>query len=427
AAEARTLPPWPGFRGGGRGLTAPGDLPERWSEEEGVAWRVAVPGYGQSSPVIWGGQVFLTSVEGPKKETLILSSLETGTGEVRWRRLFEASQEIDNTEMMSRGAPTPVVDAERIYAFWESGDVIALDHRGETLWRRSLTREYGDFQGNHGVASSPVLAGGSLMIQVTHEGPSYLLALDPVTGKNRWKADRPPGVAWTTPVVATGPGARGDGGEVLISSAAGRVEALDAATGERLWHLEGIEKNNVPSPTVTPELVLVASSEAGQSLALRRGGRGELSEEQILWRAEGVSSGFNSPVLAGGCALFLNRSGALTCLDAESGEERWTHRLPETAWATPVVAGERVYVFTQKGKAVVLRPDADGPGIVAENPVPLDGTVYGVAATRGLLVARSGTEAVALVGTPPTGETPTTAVAATSGPSAEPSKADTSD
>ena len=162
---------WPGFRGRGNSHQSMVEPPVNWSDESHVSWRTGLPGYGQSAPVVWGRQVVVTSVEGPEKETLILSSLDLESGDVRWRRRFEASQKIEASEMVTRGAPTPAVDADSIFAFWESGDLIALSHEGEVRWKRSLTHEYGDFIGNHGVASSPVLAGGLVIVQITHEGP----------------------------------------------------------------------------------------------------------------------------------------------------------------------------------------------------------------------------------------------------------------
>ncbi len=380
---------WPGFRGAGDGHLRHAEMPLVWSRDDNVAWRAPLPGYGQSAPVIWQDQVFVTSVEGPEKETLILSSFDLVSGEVRWRRRFAASRHLPFSDMVSRGAPTPTVDAERLVAFWESGDLIAVDHRGETLWRRSLMDDYGDFAGNHGVASSPVLASGLAVVQVSHDGPSYFLAVDQSTGQTRWRVERPEGVAWTTPSVVT-EGAS----QVLISSAAGRVEALDAATGERIWGLEGIEKNHVPSAVVDGNLVVVASSEPGQSLALRRGQRGELGPESIVWRAEGVTSGFASPVVSGDCVLFVNKAGSAHCLDRTSGAEHWRRRLAEASWASPVAVGERVYFFGKTGQTTVLDVSAGGSEVVAENELPGDDVVYGVAATAGAWVIRYGQEVV---------------------------------
>ncbi|MEM7585164.1 MAG: PQQ-binding-like beta-propeller repeat protein [Acidobacteriota bacterium] len=380
---------WPGFRGHGDSRVKSAEVPLRWSEQENLAWRTKLPGYGQSAPIVWGRQAFVTSVEGPMKEELILTALDLESGEIRWRRRFAASQKAESSDMVSRGAPTPAVDGERIYAFWESGDLIALDHLGATLWQRSLTKEYGDFAGNHGVASSPVLTDSDIIIQVTHAGPSYFLAANKATGETHWKVDRPENVAWTTPVVVDGPN-----GDMIISSAAGRVEAFAAADGKQLWAMDGIEKNHVPSITVDGDLMIVPSSEPGQSFALRRKGDGPLTKEHIAWHAEGITSGFGSPVAQGGCVLFTNKAGVVTCLDQATGEKRWTHRLPDSVWASPIAAGERVFFFTKEGKTAVLEPNVEAPGMLAENPLQITGTVYGAAAVRGAFLIRSGNEIV---------------------------------
>ena len=382
---------WPGFRGHGDGRSSTDDVPLRWSPEEGVAWRAALPGYGQSAPVVWGGQVFVTSVEGANPGELVLSALDLESGEVRWRRRFAASQKIGSSDMVSRGGPTPAVDEQRLYVFWETGDLMAFDHLGETLWRRSLSGDYGAFMGNHGVASSPVLTADSVIIQVTHDGPSYFLAVDKASGDNRWKIDRPAEVAWTTPAVVAGPA-----GVEILSSAAGRVEAIDAHSGRQLWVFEGIEKNHVPSITVDGEQVIVASSAAGHNFALRRDGSGQLGDEHIAWRAEGVTSGFASPIVHSGCVLFTNKAGVVSCLDSVSGEEQWKYRLPGALWASPVIAGTHGFFFTKQGQTTVLKPSLDGPGFVVENSLAMEGTVYGVAAVRGAFLVRTGQEIVRL-------------------------------
>ena len=382
---------WPGYRGAAGDGHAPSErLPLSWSKDDGVEWTARVPGYGQSAPVVWDTQVFVTSVEGDEKETSIVSAFSADTGEVRWRRRFEGSQRIPNTEMYSRAAPTPAVDAERLFVFFETGDVMALDHAGERVWRRTLTTEFGEFKGNHGVASSPVLAGESVIIQVTHEGPSYFLALDRLSGDVRWKVDREPGVSWTTPLVVLG-----DDGYEIHSSAAGRVEALDADTGETLWSMDGIEKNAVPSPTLAGDLLIVASSDPSNNQALRRGADGHV---EVAWQAEGVASGFGSPIRLDDLVLITNRKGVVHALDLATGELRWRHRLPGSVWATPIVVeagdGERAYFFTKNGETVVLRDGGEAAEILATNSLPTEQTVYGVAAVQDAIWIRSGHELV---------------------------------
>lgn len=391
---------WPGFRGAGDGHADAMALPISWTADEDVPWQVTLPGYGQSAPVIWGQQAFVTSVQGPNKEKLILSAFDIADGTLTWRRRFSASQEVENSEMVSRGAPTPVVDGERLYAFWESGDMVALDHDGETLWKRSLTDEYGIFQGNHGVASSPVLTTDSVIVQITHDGPSYVVALDKATGENRWKVDRPAKVTWTTPVVV-----EGEKGSEIVISAPGRVECLDASTGEQRWVFEGVEKNHIPSAVVTDDVVIVASSDAGDNLALRRGGRGVLGEEHVLWRAEGVASGFGSPLVHGDCVLFANKAGAVSCVDLRSGATRWRERLADGLWASPIAGGEHAFFFAKNGETTVLRPGQDGAEVVASNVLAIDGTVYGVAPTEGAFLVRTG-QRLLRVGMPPQSPAP---------------------
>lgn len=377
---------WPGFRGHGDGQAPEAEM----ATEATVAWRLPVPGYGQSSPVVWGDQALLTSVVGAQKEELILSAFDLGSGEVRWRRRFPAGLLLKSSDMVSRAAPTPVVDGERIYAFWESGDLYAVDHRGETLWRRQLATEYGAFEGNHGLGSSLVLAGGVLVVQVTHAGPSYLLGLDTASGKNLWKHELPAKVAWTTPAVAEGEKAQ------VIVSANGTIAALDAKSGERLWTLSGIEKNTSASPLVSGDLLIAPGSEVASTVALRLGGRGELAPEAVLWRTTDTSAGFASPVLAGGCLILVNKSGIAACVDPANGAARWQERLGDELWASPIASGDRVFFFTKKGKRLVYQVSPSAARQLASQELTTEDVVYGAAAAPGAFLLRTGHELIRL-------------------------------
>ena len=211
---------WPGFLGGpDANVSRAARLPLTWSDET-VAWRSQTPGFGQSSPVIWDGTVFLTSIEGAMKETLWVSAVRLDDGSERWRRSFAASEQLEWNDYVSKGAPTPAVDADRFYAFFASGDLFALTHDGETEWRRDLSGDYGSVAGNHGVGNSLLLTDRAVVVLLTRRTYSYLLAVAPDTGDTLWKADREAGVAWSTPVLAP------DGSEIVVS-AAGRIEGFD--------------------------------------------------------------------------------------------------------------------------------------------------------------------------------------------------------
>ena len=379
---------WAGFRGPAFGHSEARGLPLTWSDEEGVAWRHAVGGYGQSSPVVWNGVVFVTAIDGPMRETQIVEAVDAETGALRWRHTLASSQPVEVTNTVAKGAPTPRVDAERVYYLFESGDLGALSHDGKPVWSRSLKAEYGAIEG-YGLGSS--LAGNdeSLFVLAAHDGPSYLLAVDPATGETRWKADRPPRSSWTTPLVVPA-----SGGELVVVSIDGMVEAYDAANGERVWWLDGLSGNRLPSPVVAGERIVVPSQDSGSNLALPLDNRGRVRNEQVLWRGRSATASMSSPVVTGESVWFTNSRGVIRSLALESGRSRWAVRLPSPAWATPVVNGDLVYLFGTDGAASVFAADAAEPIEVARNTLTVSDRLYGVAAVDGAFFVRTGRELI---------------------------------
>lgn len=377
---------WTGFRGGSdTNVSRAARLPLTWSDDT-VAWRVETPGFGQSSPVIWDETVFLTSVEGAMKETIHVTAIGIEDGAERWSRTFEAAEQFEWNDYVAKSAPTPAVDAERLYAFFDSGDFMALTHDGETLWHRRLGAEYGTVGGNHGVGNSVLLMRGAVVVLLARRTYSYLLAVDPATGENRWKSDREPGVAWSTPVLAPS-------GDEIVVSASGRVEGFGAESGERLWVFEDLERNSVTSPTITDDLVIVGGLAVEANLAIRRGDLGALDASSVAWRA-GSGSNFGSPFLYRDCVYWVNSAGVARCLDPDSGEVRWTHRLPASTWATPLGHRDHVYFFTEEGVTQVLRASAQAPHVVATNHLSVDSPVTGFAAVDDAIVIRAGAETI---------------------------------
>lgn len=383
---ARGATRWTGFRGGtDRNVSRAARLPLTWSDD-GVAWRATTSGFGQSSPVIWDGTVFLTSLEGVMKESLFVTAISLADGSERWRRTFDAAETFEWNDYVSKGAPTPAVDDNRLYAFFDSGDFMALTHDGETVWHRTLGAEYGTVGGNHGVGNSVLLTDTAVVVMLARRTYSYLLAVNPATGETLWKADRDPGVAWSTPVLTPS-------GDEIVVSASGWIEGFDAETGERLWFFEDVEGNNVPSPTITEDLVIVGGLAVEANLAIRRGGTGALDPSSIAWKA-GSASNFASPFLYRDCVYWVNPAGAARCLAPGSGAVRWTHRLPASTWATPLGHRDHVYFFTQEGVTQVLRASAEAPEVVATNHLSVDAPVTGFAAVDDAIVIRAGTEVI---------------------------------
>lgn len=348
---------WTEFRNGGSSVSS-GSMPLTWSPESGIAWQKELNGYGQSCPVIFNGRVFVTSVIGPMKDECQIICFDLKTGEQVWEWKKEATSRAASNYMASRAAPTPLVDANGVYAFFESGDFVAINPDGSLKWSRSLTDEFGKFDNNHGLGSSPTQTAELVIVNIEHKGPSYLLAVDKQTGETRWKVDRPSGSSWTSPIVV-----QQEGKEQVVVSSGGSVSGYSTVDGKQLWSVDGISGNSVPSPTAAgPYLYIGAripefgsAEAASQSNLCLRLDSSENPQNEVLWRAKKAVCDYASPVIHGDCAYYLNNVGVLYCVDSLTGETQYTERLGTTCWATPVVAGDNVYFFGEDGKTVVIQ------------------------------------------------------------------------
>ncbi len=358
---------WPGFRGDGSSRTAARNLPLTWSPTENLAWRVALPGYGQSSPVVWKDRIYVTAVEGMEKETLHIVCFDLADGKRRWAKSFPATQKGKNNPMMSRAAGTPVADSSGVCAFFESGDLIALSPEGELRWQRSLSKDFGEFKNNHGLASSPAQTAENVLVLVDHQGPSFLMAIRKADGKDAWKADRPSRTSWTSPVVAEVAGK-----SIAVVSSGGAATGYDASTGKKLWELQGLTGNTMPSPALAGESVVLGATENVQKPDLAASAKSncclKLTADgfEVAWRAKRVVAGTASPLAHSGHVYLVDKAGIGHCLDAATGELRFSERLANQVWATPIGAGEHVYFFGKDGVTTVLKAGSKYE-VVAEN------------------------------------------------------------
>jgi len=374
---------WTGFRGRGSSRASGDGYPLEWSLEKNLAWDVQLPGYGQSSPIVQGSQVFLTALEGPYKETLSVLSLSLDTGELLWRRNFSPTQRVKVSDMVSKAAPTPAADADSVYVFFETGEFLALGHDGELRWQRSLVEEYGQFQGRHGIGSSLRLTDHGVLVLAAHSGPSFLLSADKDTGENRWRSERPHGIAWSTPAVC-----RHRDQEIILAGGGDRLDAFRSRDGSLIWSMEGLEGNRVPSPTPFPGGAIVGSSKKGHNLAIRFP-NGNEDRPAILWRAANATTYFCSPLVYRDHAYFVNKAGVVFCLNLASGDELWKQRLQGQNWVSPIGAGDQVYFFSMKRGTDVLRASSRFEKL-AENPPLASGRQYGVAAANAAFLIRYG-------------------------------------
>lgn len=354
---------WPSFNNGGSSQALAPELPTTWAPDQNIAWQVELPGYGQSSPIVWNKLAYVTAVDGKEKETLYVVAIDIESGQEVWRKQFASGAPQLSSDTVSRAAPTPCCDAAGLYLFFESGDLIALSHTGDVRWQRSLSKDYGVFKGNHGVGSSLAQTENAIFALVDHDGPSYLLAVNKANGENLWKADRETKVSWTSPVVAQLP----DRACVIVSSN-GTVDAYDATSGELLWNEKELSGNTIPSPSVHGDLVLIGAnasrrskdeSAASQSnRAIRLSVVDGKIQKEAVWSAEKGVCNYASPVAHQDCVYYVNGVGVLFCLDLKTGKLNYSQRIGGPCWATPIAAGDRVYFFGKNGITKVVKAGA---------------------------------------------------------------------
>ena len=351
---------WTSFRNGGvsKAPEAKVKYPVNWSLHSGIAWQKEVTGYGQSTPIIWEDRIYLSSVNGNMKDECVLDCFDLKTGNQLWQHKINSGEKAPSNYRVARAAPTPLVDELGIYAFYESGDLLALNHSKEVLWQRNLSQEYGKFQNHHGLGSSPAQSKDLIFLNIEHSGPSYLIAIEKNTGKTKWKVERPTGMSWTSPIVISNDV---DQIEAVIVSSNGRVDAYDSRNGNLLWGLGDLGGNSVPSPTYADGLLFIGAR-IPQFGTQSAGSRSNLclkldhihEKPSIVWRAQKAVSDYTSPVIAGECAYFINKVGVLYCLDVKTGKRHFAKRLKEPCWATPVIAGNLIYLFGKNGGTLIL-------------------------------------------------------------------------
>ena len=371
---------WPGFRGDGSSRTSARDLPIAWSEDINVAWSVGLEGYGQSSPVIWDGTVYVTSTVGPRKETLVTAAYRLADGELAWMDRRPSSAPAEADERMANAAPTPVAGQDGVHAFFESGDLISLAHTGEQRWARHLPKSDESWVGNHGLGSSLVALGHRIFLHIAPVGEGRLYAIAAEDGRDIWIRDLPPAPSFSTPVTI-----QHEGRSLLLATAGGGAAAYDTDSGEEQFRrpVRGGRGYAVPSASVAGNLVVIASSEPNGTHAFRLD-----APDATLWTAEKGTTEFSSPVIAGGRVWLVNSVGVLFELDLKTGHQVSARRLPSGCWATGIADGERIYFFGVDGRAAVVS-QASGE-IVATNQLGTEGRVYGVATAEGSFVVRTG-------------------------------------
>lgn len=349
AFDAAQAADWRQFRGTDQTGSAAGDkLPE--SLQGALAWKTALPGRSVSSPIVVAGRVYTTGSSGRLQSRLHVHCLDPATGKEAWQRQFWATGRSLCHETGAVAAPSPTSDGERIYAFFSSNDLICLDLDGNVLWMRGLTLEHPTAANDIGMAASPVVADGTVVVQLESQGESFAMGLDVANGQTRWKLPRKSAANWSSPAVTSLPAAAGGEAKpvVLLQSGDG-LSAHDPRTGRQLWALNE-PCSTIPSPVSAGATTFVP---AAGITALRAAP--DTEQPEVLWREAKLAPASASPALHDGKLYAINRAGVLNAAQAESGEIAWQLRLKGAFWGTPVAAGDRLYCVNQEGVVQTVR------------------------------------------------------------------------
>ena len=363
AALLLTGADWNRFRGpAASGVSEETGLPVKWSGSDGVAWKTELPGFGASSPITLGDQVFVTSYGGygldrdePGEQANLrhyLTCLDRADGRVIWSRSIEPG--LPQTEyggfvaLHGYSSSTPVTDGQSVYAFFGKTGVFAFDLAGKPLWQASV----GDQIHKWGSAASPILYNDLLIVNASIESES-IVALNKATGEEVWRTG---GIerSWGTPLIVDAIG----GGQELVVGYQGKVLGLDPATGKQLWECANVDDYICPSVIAADGIVFATGGRKPLTLAVRTGGQGDVTKTHMVWELKQTPK-VATPVYSDGYLYWLDNKGIAYCADAKTGEEVYEERMQisgsgDKVYASGVVADGKLYYVTRQAGTIVL-------------------------------------------------------------------------
>lgn len=344
---------WPRFRGpNGSGISIAKTVPVSWTDDD-YNWKIALPGRGVSSPVVWGQRLFVTSaeLEAGKRHLLCINASD---GSVLWRRDFDFEKHRkhkNNTFATS----TPCVDADHVYVLWQatSGSTLtALDHDGKQIWQIDL----GPFRGGHGSGTSPMVYQEVVVICNDHEGASFLLAVDRATGETKWKLARSGKRAcYSTPCVY-----RRDGknDELIFVHSYQGITSVDPRSGDKNWDIlpfGTFKQRAIASPIVAGDLVIAGSgftTAQRNVVAVRPQASSSTAEE--VYRVTRYAPHIPTPLAFDRWLFLWDDRGIVACVELTTGESVWVKRVGGSYFGSPVCVDGRLYCADRDGNVVVL-------------------------------------------------------------------------
>ncbi len=366
---------WPQWRGPyATGVSRTADPPVEWSETKHIRWKVEIPGRGSGTPVIWGDKVFVLSavpvgVAGADAHAplggartrvphkFVIMALDRKTGKVIWERTSRevVPHEGSHPQWGTYASSSAFTDGQRVYAFYDSFGLYAYDMDGKLLWEKDLgakrmRQEFGEGQ-------TPVLHGNRIVVQWDHQGPSFIAALDALTGNEIWRTERKEIDSWGTPLVV-----EYGGRAQVIAAAMNKVISYDLETGKVVWEGPGLTMNPIPSSVYGEGMVFAVSGFRGNRLhaiALAEAKGDITGTAAIKWQLNQDTPYVPSPLLYDGVIYLLkSNSGILSAYDAKTGTPHYQlQRLDgvPNVFASPVGAKGRVYVPGQEGTTLVIK------------------------------------------------------------------------
>lgn len=344
---------WTRFLGpDGNNSSMSANPPAKWDVQGGggVAWKTAVPVPGFNSPIAWGDRVFLSGGDAEKREVICL---EAKSGKILWR---EAVADVPGSpakmpeipETTGFAAPSMATDGRRVYVIFANGDLAAFSLEGKRAW----TKYVGPVKNAYGHATSLATWRDRLILQFdqgeAEEGKSKLYCIDGRTGQIVWQKQRKAGASWASPAVFEA----GGKAQIVVLSLPFAM-SYAANDGAELWKVDCLNGEVTPSPIFAGGYVLVASP-SEKLLAIKPDGQGDVTKTHVAWTNEDNVPDVTSPASNGQLVFLLTTSGLLTCVDIKDGKKLWEHDYEVECHASPAIAGNKLYVFTQKGGAVVI-------------------------------------------------------------------------
>ncbi len=360
---------WTGWRGGHlHGVSAESDLPRHWNADEGVRWKVSVVGRGNSSPVVTGDRVILTSlISSSGAEQLVLLCLSRNDGHTLWRR--ELGSPAGRTHNKNGYASSTVAtDGRRVFAFFGSQGIFCYDLNGRRIWHTDLD----GLEQQWGTAASPLVCGNLVLQACDGESQSYIVALNKLTGEEVWQTSRASRGSWSSPVLVAAERGAASRAEIVVNGTGtaggspGQIIAYDPADGRELWLVRGTTDIPCPTAIVGGGLVVSTSGANGPVVAIRPGGSSDVTRTHVVWQHASGGPYVPTGVIYEDRLYTVSDGGVARCFDLKDGAELWKKRLPETFSASLVAADGCIYATSEQGTVFVWRA-ADRFELVAAN------------------------------------------------------------